>query len=68
MAFHSKPGSKRQSMEWKHKGYLVKEKLQVRRSVKQVKLTVFRNVKRPMTINFLEKGATVNNFFLLPTS
>ena len=34
-------------------------------SVKKVMLTVFRDMKGPITIDFLEKGATLNCFLLL---
>ena len=34
---------------------------QVQQSVKKVMLTAFWNMKGPITINFLEKGATVNS-------
>ena len=54
-----KPESKRQSMEWKHP--LVKKKFNTKWSVKKVMLTVFLDMKGPITIDFLEKGATVNS-------
>ena len=41
--------------------FLVKKIFQVQQSVKKVMLTVFWDIKGPMTIDFLEKGATVNN-------
>ena len=58
---------KRQFMKWKHTDSPVKKKFRARRSVKNVMCIVFRNMKGPITINFLEKGPTVNSasYYLL---
>ena len=45
----------RQSIEWKLIDSLVKKKFRVQRWIKMVMLTVFRNMKRPIIINFFEK-------------
>ena len=47
-------------MEWKYTDFLVKKKFQPEQSVKVMR-TVFWNMIGPITIDFLEKGATVNN-------
>ena len=56
--FYDVPELKRQSIEWKHIDSPVKNKFWVQQSVKKVMLTVFWNMKGPIT---LEKGATVNS-------
>ena len=48
-------------MEWKHTDSPVKKKFWVQQLVKKVILTVFRDMKGPITINFPEKGTTVNS-------
>ena len=63
---HYEPDSKRQSMEEKQR-LSGKEKFQAQQSVKKVILTVFCDMKESMIIDFFEKGATVNNVFLLLT-
>ena len=52
---------KRQYMEWKHMDSLVKKRLQAQQSVKKVMLTVFLDMKKPITIDFIEKCAIVNS-------
>ena len=47
-------------MEWKQNDSSEKKMLQVQWSVKEVTLTVFWYMKEPITIDFLEKGATVD--------
>ena len=49
------------SMEWKHTDTLVKKKFWVQQSVKKVMLTVFLDMKGPIIIDFLEKGAVVKS-------
>ena len=51
---HDEPELKRQSLESKYTNYLMKKKF-VQQSVKNVILTVFWDMKQPITINFLEK-------------
>ena len=46
-------------MEWKHTYFLVKKKFMAQQLVKKVLLTVFYYMKRPITIDFYEEGATV---------
>ena len=58
---HHKPVSKRESMEWKYTDSSVKKKFQAQCSVKKVILTVFSDMKRPITIDFLVKGETVDS-------
>ena len=58
---HCKLESKRQTTEWKHTDSPVKNKFCTQQSVKKVMLTVFWYMKGPITIDFLEKCATVNN-------
>lgn len=58
---HYEPECKQQSMQWKHTASPVKKKFRAQRSVKKVMLTVFWDVKGPITISFLEKGTTVNS-------
>ena len=48
-------------MEWKHIDFMLKKKFWVQQSVKEVMLTVFLDRKGPITIDFPEKGATVNS-------
>ena len=48
-------------MEWKHRDSLVNKKFWVQQSLKKVMLTVFWDMKGPITVDFLEKGATVNS-------
>ena len=48
-------------MKWKHIDSPVKKKFQVQQSVKKVMLPYFSNMKRPIPIDFLEKGSTVNS-------
>ena len=48
-------------MEWKHTDFLEKKKFQGQQSVKKVTLMVLWNMKRLITIDSLEKEATVNN-------
>ena len=55
-----KPGLKRQLMEWKHIDFPVNKKFQAQHSVKKMMLTVFWDIKGPITIIFLKKGATIN--------
>ena len=57
----AKHGSKRWSMEWKRTDPLVKKKYRARKSVKNLMLTVFCDIKGPIRIDFLEKGAAVNS-------
>ena len=54
-------GSKRQFMEWKHSDSMVKKKFQAQQSIKKIILTVFLDMKEPITIEFFEKGAVVNS-------
>ena len=49
-------------MECKLIDSLVKKRLWALRSVKKVMLTVIWDMKRPITIDFLEKGALIANF------
>ena len=50
--------SKRQSVQWKHTDSPLKT---VQRSVKKVMLTFYWDMKKFITIDFLEKGTTVNS-------
>ena len=50
--FPRRTGIKKQSMEWKQFWALC--------SIKKVKLTVFLDMKRPISYDFLEKSLTVN--------
>ena len=52
---------KRLSMKWKRTDIPVKKKLWAQQSVKKVMLTVLWDMKRLITIDFLEKGATENS-------
>ena len=52
---------KRQCMEWKRTDFPENKRFRVLYSVKLVILTVFWNMKGPITIVFLEKAATVNS-------
>ena len=56
---------KKQPLERKHTNSLVKKKLQAQQPVKKVMLTIFWNMKGSISINFLEKGGTVNILPLL---
>ena len=47
-------------MEWKLSDFLIKKKFWPQQSVKKVILTVFSEMKRPISIDFFEEGATVN--------
>ena len=58
---HNESELKRQSMLRKHTDFFGKKKFRAQQSVKKVMLTVFWDMKGPITIDFLEKGATVNN-------
>lgn len=57
---HYEPESKRQSMEWKHVQSPTKKKFKSQRAVGKVMLTVFWDMKGPVTIDFLQRGTTVN--------
>ena len=59
--FTKEPETKRQTMKWKHTDYPLKKRFQTQRGAKKVMLTVFCNMKGPMTIDFVEKGATLNS-------
>ena len=48
-------------MELKHTDFQVKKKFCMQLSIKKVMLTEFWDIKRPITIHFLEKSAIVNN-------
>ena len=48
-------------MEWKHTDFPVKKKFWAQQSGKKMMLTVFWNMKEPITIDFREKAATVNS-------
>ena len=50
---------KRWSMKWKHTNSPVKKKSQAQWSEKKIILTVFWDMKGPITIDFFEKGTTV---------
>ena len=50
-------------MEWKHTDSLVQKRFWVKQSLKKVMLTVFWDMKEPITIHFLVKCATVNRAF-----
>ena len=52
---------KKKSIEWKCTDSQVKKKFREQYSVKKVMLTVFWDMKGLITIDFLEKVATVNN-------
>ena len=54
------------TVKWKHNDSQVKKKFWAKQSVKKVMLTVFYDIKKPITVDFLEKGTTVNKCFLLP--
>ena len=58
--------SKRQTMESKQTDSPVNEKFRVQQSVKKVMLIVFKDMKGPITIDFLEKVATVKQYFWSP--
>ncbi|XP_067947100.1 histone-lysine N-methyltransferase SETMAR-like [Watersipora subatra] len=58
---HYEPESKQQSLRWKHPSSPVTKKFRVQRSVKKVMLTVFWDVRGPITVSFLEQGTTVNS-------
>ena len=53
------------SLKWKHTDSLVRKKFRAQQSVK-VTLRFFTDTKRLVTIDYFEKGETVNGF-LLPT-
>ena len=48
-------------MEWIHTDSQVKNEFLAQPSVKKVMMTVFWDMKWPITIDFLEKDATVNS-------
>ena len=52
---------KRKFMEGKKTESLVKKRFRAQRSVKKVMLNVFRSMKGSITIDFLEKGSTINS-------
>ena len=56
---HNELEFKRKSTELKHTDFPVRKIFQAQRSVDKVMLTVFRDMKRSITIVFLEKGAVV---------
>ncbi|XP_067929080.1 histone-lysine N-methyltransferase SETMAR-like [Watersipora subatra] len=58
---HYEPESKQQSLRWKHPSSCVTKRFRAQRSVKKVMLTVFWDVRGPITISFLEQGTTVNS-------
>ena len=55
------PELKRQFVKWKHTDSPVKKKFQTQQSIKNIMLTVFRDIKGHIIIDFVEKGATVNS-------
>ena len=59
--FQYEPDSKKQSIEWKHPDSQVKKNFRVQWSVKKAMQKVFWDMKRPITIDFHEKGTTVNS-------
>ena len=61
MVCHFMPDLKRQFMERKHTDSPLKKIFHVQQSVKKVMLTVFLDMRDPITIDFLEKGETVNS-------
>ena len=62
---HYDPETKRQSMDWKHIDSRVSNKLRDQSSVKNFMLIISWDIKRPITIDFLEKGKRVKSAFLL---
>ena len=56
---------KKPSMEWRCIDSLVKKKVWAHHSIKKFMLTMFWDTKGLITIDFLEKGATINSVFLL---
>ena len=57
---HEEPVSKRQTMKWKQTDSLVKKKFQAQGSVKKIMLIVFWDMKGSISIELLEKDATIN--------
>ena len=60
---HNEPDSKRRYAEWKHTYSPVKKRFWVQPAVKKKMLTVFWDMKGVITIDFQEKGASVNSAF-----
>ena len=50
-----------QSMVWKSTNSLVKKKFRSQQSLKKVTQIIFCFIKRLITVDFLEKGETINN-------
>ena len=61
LQIHSKSESKRQSMKWKHTDSPAKKKFQAQQSVEKLMLTIFWNMKRPITTELLEKIPTISS-------
>ena len=53
--------SKGQSMKWKSTDSPAKKKYRTQWTIKKVVLTAFKDMKKPITTGFLEKGATVKS-------
>ena len=63
---HYNPESKRLSIEWKYTNSPVKKKFWAQLSEKNIISIIFWNMKKLITIDCLEKGATVKGAFFLP--
>ena len=66
MGFPVDPELKRHFIEWKYTDSSAKKKFWVQQAVKKVMLIDFWNVKVPIIIDFLVKGATLNITFYFP--
>ena len=47
-------------MDYKNPDFSLKKQFRMQQSIKKVMLTFLRDVKGPKTIDFLEKGSTIN--------
>ena len=53
------PETKKQPLKWKQSESLIKKKLSAQQSVKKLILTVFFEMKTPISLDFFENGATI---------
>jgi hypothetical protein len=58
---HYEPGSKRQSMQWKHPSSLANKKFKTQASAGKVMLTIFWDVNGLVLVHFQEQSQTVTS-------